>query len=497
MSKELLKFTLSEAKEALKTKQISPVELTEAYLKQAEDIRDLNSYLEICHESARESARKSEKKYANGTARALEGLPIAHKDIFCTKGIRTTSCSRILSNFVPPYESTVSQKLKDAGTVMLGKLNMDEFAMGSANLTSYYKPCYNPWGYKIGEKHLIPGGSSGGSAGAVAALAALAATGTDTGGSIRQPAAFCGLVGIKPTYGRCSRFGIMAFASSLDQPGPLTRTVKDAAMILQNIAGYDPKESTSIDKPVPNYLSTLNDSIKGKRVGIPKEYNLPGLDKEVNALWKKTQKWLEEEGAIVEEISLPHTAYALPVYYIVSPAEASSNLARYDGVRYGRRVEGKTLDELYELTREEGFGEEVQRRILMGTHILSAGSYDEYYIQALKVRRMIYQDFEKAFEKIDMILTPSTTSAAFTQEKAPTDPLQMYLNDIYTVTANLAGLPGISVPVGLTSQGLPLGMQLVAPAFEESSLLNMAQHIENKAGFPNLYEAGLWNLRAN
>lgn len=495
MSKELLKFTLSEAKEAMDSKEISPCELTDAYLQQAEEVAELNSYLEICHDLAKRAAKKSEQKYMDGKAGNLEGLPIAHKDIFCTKGIRTTCGSRMLDNFIPAYESTVSQKLKDAGTVMLGKLNMDEFAMGSANLTSYYKPCYNPWGYKIGEKSLVPGGSSGGSSSAVASLSALAATGTDTGGSVRQPASFCGLVGLKPTYGRCSRFGIIAFASSLDQPGPITRTVKDAAMILQNMAGFDPKESTSVNKAVPDYLGTIDKSIKGKRVGIPREYTLPGLDPEVQALWNKTQKWLEEEGATIEEISLPHTSYALPVYYIVAPAEASSNLARYDGVRYGERIEGKTLDELYEKTRGECFGEEVKRRILIGTHVLSAGAYDEYYVQALKVRQLIYQDFAESFKKVDVILTPSTTSPAFSQEDAPKDPMQMYLNDIYTVTANLAGLPSISVPAGLTSKGLPLGMQLIAPAFEEVSLLNVAQCIEKKASFPNLYDAGLWNLK--
>jgi len=494
MSKELLKFTLSEAKEALNSKQISPTELTDAYLKQAKDMAELNSYLEVCDDLARKAARESEQKYMNGTARALEGLPIAHKDIFCTKGVRTTCGSRILDNFIPPYESTVSQKLKDAGVSMLGKVNMDEFAMGSANLTSYYKPCYNPWGYKVGEKKLVPGGSSGGSTSAVSSLAALAATGTDTGGSVRQPASFCGLVGLKPTYGRCSRFGIIAFASSLDQPGPITRTVKDAAMMLQNMAGFDPKESTSVNIPVPDYLASIGKSIKGKRVGIPHEYNLPQLDLEIQSLWKKTQKWLEEEGAIVEEISLPHTSYALPVYYIIAPAEASSNLARYDGVRYGERIEGKSLDDLYEYTRGECFGEEVKRRILIGTHVLSAGEYDEYYVQALKVRRLIYKDFEEAFKKVDVILTPSTTTAAFSQENAPTDPMQMYLNDVYTVTANLAGLPSISIPAGLTAKGLPLGMQLIAPAFDEAFLLNVAQYIEDKASFPSLYDAGLWNL---
>ncbi len=491
---DLLKLSLKKTRDALVAGDISPVELTEVYLDQAEKTTILNAYVLINREKAEQSAKESEKRLLKNEGRPLEGIPIAHKDIYCTRGIRTTSCSKILENFIPPYESTVGQRLKNAGTVMLGKTNMDEFAMGSSNLTSYFGPCYNPWGSRVGEKHLIPGGSSGGSAAAVASLSALAATGTDTGGSVRQPASFCGLVGLKPTYGRCSRYGIMSFASSLDQPGVFTRNVEDAALMLQNMAGHDPKESTSVNREVPNYSENLESSVKGRRVGIPKEYNLPGMSLETKALWDQAQKWLEEEGAIIEEISLPHTEYALPVYYIIAPAEASSNLARYDGVRFGFRADGKTLDNLYEETRGQGFGEEVKRRILIGTQVLSAGSYEEYYLQAMKVRELIRRDFVQAFEKCDVILTPSTTTAAFTKETAPTDPKQMYLNDVYTVTANLAGLPGISVPGGLNKQGLPLGLQLFAPAFEEARLLNFGCILEKKAAFPCLYDHDLWKL---
>jgi aspartyl-tRNA(Asn)/glutamyl-tRNA(Gln) amidotransferase subunit A len=414
----------------------------------------------------------------------LEGLPLAIKDLFCTKGVKTTAASKILGNFIPPYESTVTQNLWDAGAVMLGKTNLDEFAMGSSNETSAFGNVINPWRAKDSNQNLVPGGSSGGSSAAVAADLCLAATGTDTGGSIRQPAAVTGRVGLKPTYGRCSRFGIVAFASSLDQAGPMTKTVRDAAILLKSMASVDPRDSTSVDLPVPDYEKLLEGGIKGLRVGIPREYRVDGAAAEVDALWTKGADWLKAQGAEVVEVSLPHTKYALPTYYIVAPAEASSNLARYDGVRFGFRAEGaRDITDLYEKSRGQGFGAEVQRRILIGTYVLSAGYYDAYYARAQKLRTLIKRDFEQAFEKCDVLLTPSTPGPAFAVGAKTADPLEMYLQDVFTVTVNLAGLPGISVPAGLTANGLPLGLQLIGKAFDEGTLLRAAAAIETAADF--------------
>ncbi len=480
---ELIKLTLSEAREGLRSKQFSSVELTQAHIKQMEATRSLNAFITETPELALEQAKASDQKLAADKAGIMEGLPIGMKDLFCTKGTLTTAASKLLSNFVPTYESTVSQNLKDAGAVSLGKINMDEFAMGSANLNTHYGPVENPWKRKGDNTKLVPGGSSGGSAAAVAAHACLAATATDTGGSIRQPAAFCGLVGVKPTYGRCSRWGVVAFASSLDQAGPITRTVKDAAIMLEAMAGFDAKDATSYDIAVPNFESLLTGNVKGLRVGIPKEYQVEGMRSEITELWHQGVQWLKEAGAEIVDISLPHTKYALPTYYIIAPAEASSNLARYDGVRYGQRVEGKDLTDLYELTRGEGFGNEVQRRIMIGTYVLSAGYYDAYFLKAQKVRRLITQDFEQAFTKVDCILTPTTPTAAFSLDNPPTDPVEMYMNDVLAVPANLAGLPAMSLPGGLTRDGLPLGLQLVGKSFDEVTLFKAARVIEEAANF--------------
>jgi aspartyl-tRNA(Asn)/glutamyl-tRNA(Gln) amidotransferase subunit A len=418
----------------------------------------------------------------------LDGIPLAIKDLFCTEGVLTTAGSHILDGFKPPYESTVTANLWRAGAVMLGKTNMDEFAMGSSNMTSYYGHVANPWrrprGSKGGDNRpLVPGGSSGGSAAAVAARIALGATGTDTGGSIRQPAAFSGIVGIKPTYGRCSRWGIVAFASSLDQAGPMTRTVEDAAIMLRAMAGHDPKDSTSVDAPVPDYRKALAGNIRGLKVGIPREYRIDGMAAEIEKLWQQGIAWMRAAGAEPVDISLPHTRYALPAYYIINPAEASSNLARYDGVRFGLRVPGDSLDGMYEATRAAGFGKEVRRRVLIGTYVLSAGYYDAYYVKAQKVRTLIANDFTEAFKKVDVVLTPSTPSAAFAAGEKMDDPIAMYLNDVFTVTVNLAGLPGISVPAGLSEDGLPLGLQLIGKAFDEETVLRAAQVLEKAADF--------------
>ncbi|HJT11647.1 MAG TPA: Asp-tRNA(Asn)/Glu-tRNA(Gln) amidotransferase subunit GatA, partial [Dongiaceae bacterium] len=413
----------------------------------------------------------------------LEGISLAIKDLFCTDGVQTTAGSKILKGFKPPYESTVTANLWKAGAVMLGKVNMDEFAMGSSNLTSHFGGVGNPWRRKGDNKRLVPGGSSGGSAASVAARMALGATATDTGGSIRQPAAFTGTVGIKPTYGRCSRWGIVAFASSLDQAGPMARSVKDCALMLGAMAGHDPKDSTSVDLPVPDYTKALTGDIRGLRVGIPKEYRLDGMSAEIEKLWHEGAAWLKKAGAEIKEVSLPHTKYALPTYYIIAPAEASSNLARYDGVRFGLRVPGESLDEMYEKTRADGFGKEVRRRIMIGTYVLSAGYYDAYYLKAQRLRTLIARDFDRAFKNVDVILTPSTPSAAFAEGENTDDPIQMYLNDVFTVTANLVGLPGISVPGGLDSQGLPLGLQLIGRAFDEETLFRVGGVIESSANF--------------
>ncbi|HUO92328.1 MAG TPA: Asp-tRNA(Asn)/Glu-tRNA(Gln) amidotransferase subunit GatA [Rhizomicrobium sp.] len=477
-------FTLADARDAVTSKRISSKELTKAYIKAVEAARPLNAFITETPERALAMAEASDARLAKDEARPLEGLPLAIKDLFCTKGVRTTAGSRILSNFVPPYESTVTQNLWDAGAVMLGKLNMDEFAMGSSNETSYFKPVINPWRAKNSNQALVPGGSSGGSAAAVSGFLCLGATATDTGGSIRQPAAVTGTVGIKPTYGRCSRWGTVAFASSLDQAGPITRTVRDAAIMLRHMASVDPKDSTSVDVAVPDYEATLENGVKGMRIGIPKEYRIDGAPPEIEALWQKGAEWLKAAGAELVDISLPHTKYALPVYYIVAPAEASSNLARYDGVRYGHRAAGvKDIVDLYEKSRAEGFGAEVRRRILIGTYVLSAGYYDAYYSRAQKLRTLILRDFTEAFAKCDAILTPATPGPAFAMGEKSADPVTMYLNDVFTVTANLAGLPGISVPGGLTADGLPLGLQVIGKAFDEATVFKVGRSLEQGANF--------------
>jgi aspartyl-tRNA(Asn)/glutamyl-tRNA(Gln) amidotransferase subunit A len=481
---DLTAMTLAEARDAIRARKISSRELTGAFVKAIELARPLNAFISEAGEQALLDADAADRRIAAGKMGALEGLPLAIKDLFCTKGVKTTAGSRILGNFVPPYESTVTQNLWDAGAVMLGKTNMDEFAMGSSNETSAFGPVFNPWRAKDSNQNLVPGGSSGGSSAAVAADLCLAATGTDTGGSIRQPAAITGRVGLKPTYGRCSRFGIVAFASSLDQAGPMTKTVRDAAIMLKTMASIDPKDSTSVDVPVPDYEKLLEGGIKGLRVGIPKEYRVEGAAAEVDALWEKGVEWMKAQGAEIVEVSLPHTKYALPTYYIVAPAECSSNLARYDGVRFGHRsTDARDITSLYEHSRAEGFGAEVQRRILIGTYVLSAGYYDAYYSRAQKLRTLIKRDFEQAFEKCDVLLTPSTPGPAFAVGAKTSDPLEMYLQDVFTVTVNLAGLPGISVPAGLTASGLPLGLQLIGKAFDEATLLRAAFGIETAADF--------------
>ena len=477
----LTSLTIAEARAALTAKKFSALELTSAYLDAIDKAKALNAYIVATPEQALTMAKASDAKIGAGTAGALEGIPLGIKDLFATKGVHTQACSHILDGFKPGYESTVTQNLWDAGAVMLGKLNMDEFAMGSSNETSYYGPVTNPWRRKNSNASLVPGGSSGGSATAVAAHICAAATATDTGGSIRQPAAFTGTVGIKPTYGRCSRWGTIAFASSLDQAGPIARDVRDAAIMLKAMASVDAKDTTSVDLPIPDYESFIGKSIKGLRVGIPKEYRPDGLSSEINALWDKGAQWLKEQGAEIVEISLPHTKYALPAYYIVAPAEASSNLARYDGVRYGLRVSGDDLIDTYERTRAAGFGREVQRRVMVGTYVLSAGYYDAYYVKAQKVRTLIKRHFDAAWAKCDVVLTPATPSPAFAPGEI-TDPVEMYLNDIFTVTVNMAGLPGIAVPAGLSESGLPLGLQLIGKPFDEGTLFQTAFAIEQAAG---------------
>jgi aspartyl-tRNA(Asn)/glutamyl-tRNA(Gln) amidotransferase subunit A len=477
-------MTLAEARDAIRTRKISSRELTAAFVTAIEKARALNAFITEAGEQALLAADRADSRIAKGEARALEGLPLAIKDLFCTKGVRTTAASKILGNFVPPYESTVTQNLWDAGAVMLGKTNLDEFAMGSSNETSAFGPVFNPWRASDSNANLVPGGSSGGSSAAVAADLCLAAIGTDTGGSIRQPAAVTGRVGLKPTYGRCSRYGIVAFASSLDQAGPMTKTVKDAAIMLKTMASVDPRDSTSVDMPVPDYENLLESGVRGLKVGIPREYRIDGAPAEIDALWSKGAEWLKAQGAQMVEVSLPHTKYALPTYYIVAPAEASSNLARYDGVKFGYRAEGvRDIIDLFEKSRGEGFGAEVQRRILIGTYVLSAGYYDAYYSKAQKLRSLIKRDFEQAFEKCDVLLTPTTPGPAFGVGAKTTDPLEMYLQDVFTVTVNLAGLPGISVPAGLTQNGLPLGLQLIGKAFDEATLLRAAHAMEQAADF--------------
>lgn len=483
---ELISLTIAEARAKLAAKEIKAVELTDAYLAAIEGANnDLNAYVAVTPDVAREMAKASDARIADGKAGVLEGIPLGVKDLYATRDVHTQACSHILDGFKPKYESTVTQNLWDAGAVMLGKLNMDEFAMGSSNESSYYGPAVNPWKAKGSDETLVPGGSSGGSAAAVAAHLCAGATATDTGGSIRQPAALTGTVGIKPTYGRCSRFGIVAFASSLDQAGPIARDVRDAAILLKSMASVDPKDTTSVDLPVPDYEKAIGGSVKGMKIGIPREYHIEGMSEEVLALWQQGIAWLKEAGAEIVDISLPHTKYALPAYYIVAPAEASSNLARYDGVRYGLRVDGKDIVDMYEKTRASGFGKEVQRRIMIGTYVLSAGYYDAYYLKAQKVRTLIKRDFELAFEAgVDAILTPITPSSAFAigDKELAADPVKMYQQDVFSITLNMAGLPGISVPAGVDAKGLPLGLQVIGKPFEEETLFKTAHVIEQAAG---------------
>ncbi len=483
---DLNKLTIAEARDRLRKGDVTATDLTQACLNAIAGAGQLNAFVHHTPELALERAQAADARIKAGDAPAMCGIPVGIKDLFCTEGVASQAASRILQGFRPEYESTVSAQLRDAGAVMLGKLNMDEFAMGSSNETSVYGNVVNPW--KVDGRDLTPGGSSGGSAAAVAADLCLAATGTDTGGSIRQPAAFTGTVGIKPTYGRCSRWGVVAFASSLDQAGPMTKTVRDAAIMLEAMCGHDPKDSTSADLPVPDFEAMLTGDIRGARIGIPREYRMDGMPAEIETLWARGAEMLRDAGAEIVDISLPHTKYALPAYYVIAPAEASSNLARYDGVRYGHRATlaaGDGITQMYEKTRAEGFGPEVQRRVMIGTYVLSAGFYDAYYNRARKVRTLIKRDFEQAFAAgIDAILTPATPSAAFgLGEMAEADPVQMYLNDVFTVTVNLAGLPGVAVPAGLDAKGLPLGLQLIGRPWEEGALLNTAQVLEAAAGF--------------
>ncbi|WP_340260213.1 Asp-tRNA(Asn)/Glu-tRNA(Gln) amidotransferase subunit GatA [Roseobacter sp. HKCCA0882] len=484
---DLNKLTIAEARDALRRGETTAVELTNACLSAIEVSSALGAVVHNTPDLALARAEAADQRIKSGDAPALCGIPIGIKDLFCTEGVESQAASKILSGFRPEYESTVSAQLRDAGAVMLGKLNMDEFAMGSSNETSVYGPAVNPWRANGSDQNLTPGGSSGGSAAAVAADLCLGATGTDTGGSIRQPAAFTGTVGLKPTYGRCSRWGIVAFASSLDQAGPMTKTVRDAAIMGAAMMGHDPKDSTSADLPVPDFEALLTGDIRGKTIGIPREYRVDGMPEEIEKLWADGAAMLKDAGAELRDISLPHTKYALPAYYVIAPAEASSNLARYDGVRFGYRAElsqGDGITELYEKTRAEGFGAEVKRRIMIGTYVLSAGFYDAYYNRARRVRSLIKRDFDEVFAAgVDAILTPATPSAAFELGKEVADPVEMYLNDVFTVTVNLAGLPGVALPTGLSSAGLPLGLQLIGRPFEEGDLLNTAYALETAAGF--------------
>src|SRR5947208_1577963 len=491
---DLTSLTLAEARNRLRKKEITALELTDAHIAAVEQARALNAFVKETPDHARAMARASDARLARGEGGPLEGIALGIKDLFCTRDVRTTACSKILDEFTPTYESTVTANLWRDGAVMLGKLNNDEFAMGSSNETSCFGPVVNPWrrrGSNVGASasgqiegaHLVPGGSSGGSASAVAAQLCMGATATDTGGSIRQPAAFTGTVGMKPTYGRCSRWGIAAFASSLDQAGPIARTVRDAAILMRSMAGHDPKDTTSADRDVPDYEAAIGKSVKGMRIGIPREYRLDGMPAEIEKLWSEGGAWLKSAGAELVEVSLPHTKYALPAYYIVAPAEASSNLARYDGVRYGLRVPGRSIGEMYENTRAEGFGDEVRRRVMIGTYVLSAGYYEAYYLRAQKVRTLIKRDFEDCFAKgVNALLTPATPSAAFGIGEKGGDPVEMYLNDIFTVTVNMAGLPGIAVPAGKDAQGLPLGLQLIGRPFDEETLFSLGEVVEQAAG---------------
>jgi aspartyl-tRNA(Asn)/glutamyl-tRNA(Gln) amidotransferase subunit A len=486
----MLSLSLAEARKALRARKLSAKELTAAYLHAIEALNPrLNAYVLVTPELAHRHADAADAALARGEHGTLTGIPLAIKDLFCTKGVRTTAGSRILEPFIPPYESTVTANLLRDGAVFLGKANMDEFAMGSSNMTSAFGAVENPWTRRGDNRPLVPGGSSGGSAAAVAAHLALGATATDTGGSIRQPASFCGITGMKPTYGRCSRWGVVAFASSLDQAGPLARNVEDAAILLTSMAGYDAKDSTSANRPVPDFAASCARGVKGLRIGVPREYRSDGMPPEIEQLWQHGQQWLREQGATIVDVSLPHTKYALATYYIVAPAEASSNLARYDGVRFGLRVDGEDLGELYENTRAAGFGAEVKRRVLIGTYVLSAGYYDAYYLRAQKVRALILKDFTDVFRTVDALLTPTAPSAAFGQGERMDDPITMYLNDVFTVPANMAGTPGLSVPAGLDSQGLPLGLQVLGRPFDEETVFAVGAALERAAGFaasPNI-----------
>jgi aspartyl-tRNA(Asn)/glutamyl-tRNA(Gln) amidotransferase subunit A len=480
----LTELTITEALKGLDTKDFTAVELTQAHIDAMASAKELNAFITETPELALAQAAESDKRRASGNAGNLDGIPIAMKDLFCTKGVQTTAASKILKGFVPEYESTVSQKLADAGTIMLGKSNLDEFAMGSSNTSSHFGHVLSPWKRNNDpDTNLVPGGSSGGSAAAVAARIAMGATGTDTGGSIRQPAAFCGIAGIKPTYGRCSRWGVVAFSSSLDQPGAFARTTEDCALLLNSMAGFDPKDSTSADIAVPDFSAMLSGDVKGLKIGIPKEYRVDGMPEEIEKMWQDGIAMMKDAGAEIVDVSLPHTKYALPVYYVIAPAECSSNLARYDGVRYGLRVEGEDLNGVYENTRAEGFGEEVKRRIMIGTYALSSGYYDAYYIKAQKVRRLISEDFMKAYKKCDVLLTPTAPSAAFAIGENEDDPIKMYLNDVFTVPASLAGLPGMSVPTGLNAEGLPLGLQIIGKPWDEATVLRVGQALEKASGF--------------
>ncbi len=488
----LTDLTIAAARDGLAARRFSARELTQAHLSGVEALARLNAFITVTGEAALAQADAADKALASGEARALTGIPLAIKDLFCTKGVRTTAASRILGNFVPPYESTVSGNLLRDGAVFLGKTNLDEFAMGSSNMTSAFGPVENPWKREGDDAAagqgavLVPGGSSGGSAAAVAARIAMGATGTDTGGSIRQPASFCGIAGIKPTYGRCSRWGVVAFASSLDQAGPFARSVRDCAILLGSMAGFDPRDSTSVDRPVPDYEAACGRGVRGLRIGVPREYRSDGMPEEVEKLWQRGLDWLRAAGAEIVDVSLPHTKYGLATYYIVAPAEASSNLARYDGVRFGLRESGADLTELYEHTRAAGFGDEVKRRILIGTYVLSAGYYDAYYLRAQKVRALILRDFNDVFSDVDALLTPTTPSAAFAQGEKMNDPIAMYLNDIFTVPASMAGVPAMSIPAGLDAQGLPLGLQVIGRPFDEETVFAVSQVIEDAAGFSHV-----------
>ncbi len=479
----LTHLTIKEALNGLEKKEFTALELTQAHIDAMAKQKSLNAFITETPEKAIEQAKASDNRRKAGQAGPLDGIPLGIKDLFCTEGVQTTAASKILEGFIPPYESTVTSNLFRDGAIMLGKTNLDEFAMGSSNTTSAFGDVISPWKRKGDATDLVPGGSSGGSAAAVAARICMGATGTDTGGSIRQPAAFCGITGIKPTYGRCSRWGVVAFASSLDQAGTFARTVEDNALLLQSMAGYDPKDSTSAKIPVPDFVAALDGDIKGKTIGIPKEYAVDGMPEEIAKLWQQGKEWLESAGAKTIEVSLPHTHYALATYYIIAPAEASSNLARYDGVRYGLRANEAVLKDMYDLTRAQGFGDEVKRRIMIGTYALSSGYYDAYYIKAQKVRRLIAEDFLKAFEKCDALLTPTAPSAAFAIGENEDDPIKMYLNDVFTVPASLAGLPGLSLPAGLDQNGLPLGLQILGRPWDEETVFKVAGVIENLANF--------------